>query len=490
MKRSSSLPTQKKMSRFLLVFLALSITLTWSFLRIVAAEKSVLPNIVLFLADDQTWIDSGAYGNDDLPTPNIDRLASEGMLFTHAFTSTAMCAATRQQLFTGLYPVRSGAYPNHSVVRDGTLSLVHYFREMGYRVGLTGKHHFGPKESFPFERLRWLEGEDEAPGSQVDLKAAARFISRDPAQPFFLLVASNSPHIPWTEGDPTLFNPKEIKVPDYLIDTPETREALVEYYAEVTHLDEQLGSILTALESSGQEKNTVVMYTSEQGASLPFAKWTLYDAGIRTAMVVRWPDKVRANTTSDALVHYVDVVPTFIEAAGGTAENLDGQSFLPVLLGQAEEHREHIYGIQTTRGIIYGTDYPIRSVRSRRYKLIHNLAAENGFQNTISLPPRDAILASWKTVAPERAAAYLNRPEIEFYDLDDDPWELNNLALDPKLAPEVAKHRKALDAWMQSSGDRGLETEMEAFDHINPGIVKRIRTRFGDDALPYDEERP
>jgi uncharacterized sulfatase len=429
-------------------------------------------------------MDSGVYGNSDLPTPHIDALARQGMRFTHTFTGTAMCAPSRQQLYTGLYPVRSGAYPNHGLVDAGTRSLVHHFRDRGYRVGLVGKEHFGPDESFPFERLR----SERRPGAErragADLEAAKQFISRDPDQPFFLVVASNSPHTPWTEGDRSLFEADSIKVPGYLVDTPETREALVSYYAEITHLDQQLGEILTALNSSGQEDQTIVIYTSEHGASLPFAKWTLYDAGIRTAMVVRWPEQVAKGSTSEAMIHYVDVAPTLIEAANGKLEKVDGSSFLPVLLGQENEHRDYIFGVQTTRGIIHGTNYPIRSIRSRRYKLILNLASENGFRNLISQPPRNALLASWKAVDAERAQAYLDRPAIEFYDLKTDPWEKKNLAEHPEVSSLLATHRTRLEDWMESMGDRGLATEMQALEHMNPRIVERIRARFGEDSLP------
>ena len=447
------------------------------------------PNIVLFVADDQFWMDSGAYGNPDLPTPHIDALASQGMRLTHAFTGTAMCAPSRQQLYTGLYPVRSGAFPNHGQVTEGTRSLVHAFRDLGYRVGLVGKEHFGPETSFPFERPRSQPEPGQKRRVGADLEAAKQFISRDPDQPFFLVVASNSPHTPWTEGDRSLFEEDSIEVPEYLVDTPATRRALVEYYAEITHLDQQLGEIMAALKSSGQEDQTLVIYTSEQGPSLPFAKWTLYDAGIRTAMIVRWPEQIVKGSTSDAMIHYVDMAPTLIEAAGGRMEETDGRSFLPVLLGPAQDHRDYVFGIQTTRGIIYGSDYPIRSVRSRRYKLILNLAAENGFQNLISQAPHDTLLSSWQSVDAKRAQAYLHRPALEFYDLETDPWEKKNLADNPEFADQIATHRTQLQNWMEANGDQGLETEMEALEHMNPKIVERIRIRFGDHALPDRSNR-
>ena len=216
-------------------------------------------------------------------------------------------------------------------------------------------------------------------------------------------------------------------------------------------------------------------------------KYVAYDAGIRTAFIIRWPEKIAKETKSDALVEYVDIVPTLVEAAGGRLSDVDGQSFLPVVMGQEDTHRDYVFGVQTTRGIIQGTDYPIRSVRSRRYKLILNLAAENGFNNMISQPPNNTILSSWEKIDPDRARSYTERPAIEFYDLEADPWELHNLAGNPEVAEILAVHRVRLEEWMQSVGDRGLETELEALDHMNPVIVERIRKRFGEDALPHPQ---
>ena len=395
------------------------------------------PNVVLMIADDQTWTDSGAYGNSDVPTPNIDRLAREGMLFTHAFTGTAMCSPTRQQLYSGIYPVRSGAYPNHSFVLDGTKSLVHHFRALGYRVGLTGKTHFGPPESFPFNVVgdAIVEGPTSvsAPSNvaDVDLEAARAFIMGDESEPFFLVMASHDPHSPWTQGDASQFDREKLTVPPYLIDTPEMRETLARYYAEITHLDTQIGAVLTALDEAGVAHETIVIYTSEQGASFPFGKWTLYDTGLRTALIVRWPGHIRAGSRSDALVQYVDVVPTLLAAAGSEAvAGLDGKSFLPVLSGDAAEHRDYVYGVHTNRGIIYGNDYPIRSVRDRRYRLIWNLRPDVVYRNVITVAPSNSVLASWQKKAEAgdaqarvRHDAYLQRPEWELYDLQIDPVE-------------------------------------------------------------------
>lgn len=463
------------------LLLAVCLPAMTAFPAVSAAEGR--SNIVVVLADDQTWSDSGVYGNRDVPTPNIDRLAAAGMRFRQAFTSTAMCAPTRQQLYTGLYPVHSGAYPNHSIVAPGTRSIVHAFRDLGYRVGLTGKTHFGPVESFPFETVGTKRDGFLA---LVDLEAAEAFIARDGGQPFLLVVASNSPHEPWTEGDAAAFDPASLAVPPYLADTPATRAALVRYYAEISHFDGQLGAILDILERRDLATRTLVLYTSEQGASLPFGKWTLYDAGIRTALVVRWPGRVAPGSVSDAMVAYVDVLPTLVEAAGGTPPEVDGRSFLGVLTGERKEHRRVVFGVHTNRGIIGGKDYPIRSVRTARYKLISNLLPEAEYANILTTPQGGALLASWRAAATagderaqQRLDAYLRRPRWELYDLQQDPLELRNLADDPRSIEVRDDLARQLAAWMAEQGDGGLDTERQALEHMNPEILRLLDSRFG-----------
>ena len=278
------------------------------------------PDILLFMADDMTWHDCQPYGSTVVKTPNLQRLASEGMCFDAMFTATAMCAPTRQQLYTGMFPVRNGAYPNHSHVRDGTKSIAHHLKSLGYRVGLIGKRHIGPESSFPFEYLGGRE-HDEGDGLDMDLQMANSFITRDKKQPYCLVVASNQPHSPWNRKIAEIsYKPDEVKVPPYLVDCPVTRKKLCEYYHEITYADQQLGKCLDIVDLAGRAENTIVMFLSEQGNQFPFGgKWTCYDTGLKAAFIVRWPDRVKPGSRNSAMTQYVDVVPTLIEAAGKEA---------------------------------------------------------------------------------------------------------------------------------------------------------------------------
>jgi len=416
------------------------------------------PNIVLVIADDHTMRDSGCYGNKVVKTPNIDRLAREGMRFTRAFTATAMCAPTRSVLYTGLYPVRNGAYPNHSRVYPGTKSLPHYLKEVGYRVGLAGKRHIGPVESFPFEYL------------QRTVAVVDEFIRSCNDQPFCLVIATNDPHAPWKKGGP--YDPAEIELPPYLVDTPETRQAVANYYTDVSSMDEEVGTYIEVIRKHDLQENTLLIYTSEQGAQLPHGKWTCYDVGLAVEFIARWPGWIQPGSVSDAMIHYVDVTPTLIDAAGGKPiQGLDGTSFLDVLLGKRDQHRNVVYGVHTTRGIIDGSEcYPIRSVRTATHKYIMNLNADTPFRNVLISKDGENYWRSWVEKAKTDAEAarlvtmYQHRPAEELYDLRRDPYELNNIAADPANRELVASLRKRLEDWMRRQGDHGVETEMLAFE--------------------------
>lgn len=426
------------------------------------------PNFLLVIADDCTYRDLELYGGQ-AKTPHLLALAAEGMLFERCFQAAPMCSPTRHCLYTGLYPVKSGAYPNHTMAYGWVKSIATYLAEAGYGAHLSGKRHIHPPSVFPFE----LSGR----GNNPDPAAFAELLESSAAtgKPFLFVAASNEPHTPWDKGDASAYPPGSLELPPVLVDSPDTREGFSRYLAEISYFDTQVGELVGLLDASPHRENTLVMVLSEQGNSFPFAKWTCYDAGLQSACVVRWPGRVDPGSRSRALVEYVDVVPTFLEAAGlARPEILDGRSFLPVLLGERETHKTHVFGLQTTRGIINGSDhYGIRSVRDSRYRYVRNLTPEAVFTNAAT---KDPTFATWKKKAAAgdaRAAVlvhdYQHRPAEELYDCEADPWNRENLVADPALASVLGGLRSALDAWMEAQGDAGQATEMKALERMPRG---------------------
>jgi N-sulfoglucosamine sulfohydrolase len=435
-----------------------------------ATCQAALPNFLIIVGDDLCWRDLGYQGHPDVKTPHIDRLAAEGMRFENMFNPAATCSPTRHALYTGLYPVRSGAFPNHTRVYEGTKSIFTLLKERGYRVALQNKSHVGPSESFPYESINGAD----------DLTRTAAFIKRDVSQPWMLSYCSNDPHGPWTRG-PKNYDPAKITVPPYMHDNTQTRQMLAAYFSEITQLDEQVGNLMQLLDETKQAENTVVLFVSEQGCSLPYGgKWSLYDTGVRTSSILRWPGVVKPGSQTNALIQYVDITPTFLEIAGGDPattdtgcpdvdanRGFDGRSFVPILKGTSEGFRDHVFAQHTTVGVNgYKDPYPSRMVRDTRYKLIRNFAPENTF--TIGGIHKGEPLASWQEAAksdPKLAARVqhlFKRPGEELYDLETDPFELNNLATDPGLTEIKSRLQKELEEWMRQQGDKGLETEMLA----------------------------
>jgi len=437
-----------------------------------AAPAADQPNFLLIIADDLTWSDLGCAGNPDVKTPNIDRLASQGMSLRQMFTPAPTCSPLRHALYTGLFPIRSGAYPNHTRVYDGTASIFTQLKAIGYRVALQGKSHIGPPATFVYETL---------PGHVDNTPALAEFINRDKSQPWFVVVASNDPHSPWTRGPTNLYDPAQLRIPPYLHDNALTRTNLANYYAEISQLDKTVGAALQALDASGQADQTLVLFVSEQGSSLPYGgKWSLYDNGIRASAFARWPGRIKAGATSDALIQYVDVPPTFLEMAGVDPTKIDtgcpdatgkrgfdGRSFLSVLRGRSNQLRDYIFAQHTTIGIIgYKEPYPMRAVRDARYKFIRNLAPENRYW--IGGIHGTAIFESWEQDAARNPALAArmkwlsHRPAEELYDLETDPYEQQNLAADNAFAAVKSRLARELDAWMAQQGDKGMATELAA----------------------------
>ena len=441
------------------------------------------PNFLIIMADDCTFNDLPLYGGANARTPNIDRLASEGLTFNRAYLAEAMCQPCRSELFTGQYPMRNGCAWNHSGSRPSTTSMSHHLGALGYRVGLAGKVHVGPAGVYPFEKVGGFDPNCvRNPTRAHELGPLREFLARDDGKTFCLVVALVEPHVPWVMGDPSKYPPRKIKLPPNLADTPRTREDYSKYLAEITYMDGQVGEILKTLADSGRAPDTLVMFTSEQGSQFPGCKWTNWDTGLHTALIARWPGKVAAGARTDAMVQYADVVPTFLEAAGGDASKhaFDGTSFLTVLLGKKSGHRKFVYGVHNN--IPEGPAYPIRTVSDGRYRYIRNLKPEEiyiekhlmGWGGTGDL--RNPywptwVRASWNNERTYRLVKrYTRRPPVQLYHTAEDPYELKNLAGEPEHAERMARLAAELDRWLESQGDPGAAQDtMKAIQAARKG---------------------
>ena len=417
-----------------------------------SAAAQTRPHIVILLTDDLGGRDTTVYGSRDVRTPNLDRLAANGMTFDNAFVASPACAPSRAALLTGLMPARNGTEANHTYPREGTSYLTTSLKSMGYEIAAFGKvAHGNYKPEYGFDFF-------SRPRVGFAANVKRYFQQRTSERPVCLMVGDRRPHVPWTKD--SIYDPSKVGLPPYFIDTPETRQHRARYFSDITGLDEELGQVIDMARKNLGE-GAVFVFSSDHGGQWPFGKWNLYDAGIRVPLVVEWQGKIAASTRTDAMVSWIDILPTLIELAGGEVPSgIDGRSFAGVLYGEAREHREEIFTTHSGDGVFNA--YPIRSVRTERFKYILNLLPSHLHTNHSDILRRDGAGEYWdswdKAAAtnPEAAAIvrrYFERPAEELYDLRTDSLEQTNLAYRPEHGDLARELRARLESWMHGQGD-------------------------------------
>jgi uncharacterized sulfatase len=421
------------------------------------------PDIVVFIADDMSVKDSSAYGNTRIPGPNMAALARDGLTFDAAYATSPTCAPSRAALLTGCYNLRNGAMWNQQRPKAEVKKWPAYFQALGYEVVAIGKvAHYAQVQTYGFDHAAFFNyHQDECVEKAVEWLAARKSADK----PLCLMVGTNFPHVPWpNEGN---MPPDQAPLPTKAADTPETREARTRYTAAVTRADTDLGLVRAAARKY-LPSDTVFVFSADQGAQWPFAKWTLYEAGLRVPLIVDWPGHTAPGRRTNAMVSWVDILPTLLEIAGGdpkvAAADLDGRSFTGLLTGQTDQFRDRVFASHSGDGDI--NYYPCRSVLLENWKYIRNLDASLEFHTHIDLRPKDTgYWPSWVARAKNDPAVaqlvnmYLHRPAEELYDLSADPDELKNLAADPARAPDLDRMRAALAEWMKTRHDDGIASD-------------------------------
>ena len=447
-----------------------------------AATAAERPNIVLIIADDLGWEDSGPYGNRGIRTPALDRLAAEGMTFHNAILTCSSCSPSRSSLITCRYPHSTGAEQLHWPLPKEQTTFPELLKAAGYWTAAVGKWHLGTAVEDRFDVVGLWGTAQPPPGSKTKSKGKAAggnpsgcegwvptLRDRPKDQPFFLWLAAVDPHRdyrPGTIAEP--HRPEDVTVPPYLPDTPEVRQDLAMYYDEISRLDGFVGQVLDELERQKIADNTVVLFMTDNGRPFPRCKTTVYDSGVKTPLLVRWPAKIKPGTRSRSLVSSIDVGPTILELAGvKPAEAMQGQSFAAVLSDPAAEVRDHAFSEHNWHDF----EARSRSVRTARWKYIHN-----EYTDLPNTPPADAVrsptfqtmrkLRDEGKLKPEQMTCFVKPlPKEELYDLSVDPHELKNLADSTDVADELTMLRATLDNWKVSTGDAApAERTPDEFD--------------------------
>jgi N-sulfoglucosamine sulfohydrolase len=469
----------------------------------VAAER----NIVVIITDDQS-LTLGCYGDPVAHSPRLDELAADGLLFHHAYATTASCSASRSVVLSGLHNHKNGQYGHtHHFHKFASypdlvsLTLPTVLRQVGYRTARIGKYHVAPEAAYRFETI--LPGPTRNPVQMAE-NCREFLADADDPRPFLLYFATADPHRgggvdarsplelkPDLFGNPpdggahagvdeASFSPDDVRVPPFLSDTAETRAELAQYYQSCARVDAGVGRLVEILRELGLYDKTLIVFTSDHGMAFAGAKTTVYEPGLRVPLVVRNPYVVRRGAQTDALVSHVDLTPTLLDFAEGLDREANAprdwqppEHYLPPVVAAAEEnrnggqqfrryqgrswlmlceqpeapHRETIFASHTFHEIqMY---YPMRVLRDAHYKLIWNIAHPLPYPFASDL----WVAASWRAQyrqgleAPygsKTVGVYLHRPEFELYAIDVDPHETRNLANDLAYAAVLKEYQKKL----------------------------------------------
>jgi N-sulfoglucosamine sulfohydrolase len=442
-------------------------------------------NILIISSDDLNYNSIGAFGcKVEGITPNIDKLASEGIRFTHAYNNTAVCQPCRQSWLTGMYPHNNGA-EGLEPINENIATLPGLLKKAGYINGILGKEiHHQPTENFfwdfiPFKTETdavWRNGDSRNPALFHEYAKQFFELAKSENKPFFFSVNSHDPHRPFaasasdsaTYGSnlppvTRIFKPDEIEMLGYLPDIPDVRKEVAQYYNSVYRSDQSIGAVLNALKESGLEENTLVIYLSDHGAAFPFAKSQCYLNSTKAPMIIRWPGKTRPGTVDTShLVSGIDLMPTILEAASfNIPENLDGSSFLPILEGD-ENYEGNSYVFTSYYQVFAKVRYPMRSIQNQDFGYIFNFWADG-----TRIMRGDATGGiTWKAMVkaaesdPEiakRVELFRHRVKEEFYDLKNDPDALKNLIDDPAYLDKIIEFRKRMLQAMKQYNDPAYE---------------------------------
>jgi N-sulfoglucosamine sulfohydrolase len=416
-----------------------------------AATAHAAPNFVIFVADDMNWEDCGAYGHPFIRTPNMDRLAREGMRFDRAYLTCSSCSPSRCSILTGRYPHSTGAGELHLPLPADQTLMSTPLREAGYYTASVGKWHLGQAAESQMDLVQTGGGPSGAEHWVEVLQ------NRPREKPFFLWLAAIDPHRPYRPGavDPPHAE-GDVIVPPIFPDTPAVRRDLAMYYDEVSRFDEFVGQVVEELGRQEVLEETFIVVISDNGRPFPRCKTTVLEDGVKTPFIVRYPPLVEAGTVTQSLVSVIDIAPTVLELAGlEPIDSFQGVSFTEVLRDPATVCREAAYAEHNWH------DYRAfeRSVCTSRFRYVRNW-----LPHLPATPPADAVRsptyaemkrlhAAGELWPPAELVFRQPVPEEELYDVLVDPNCLHNLAQDPLYGNVVEAMRAKLTDWQRETDD-------------------------------------
>ncbi|MHC4797867.1 MAG: sulfatase family protein [Planctomycetota bacterium] len=411
------------------------------------------PNFILIIGDDISVDDIHCYGHPHIRTPNVDRLAANGIRFTNAYLTTSQCSPTRCSVITGRYPHNTGACELHVHLPEGQPLFPLALKQAGYYCVQAGKWHMGNYPKKAFDRVYGNVG--GTPGGEGRWVRCLKERPRD--KPFFMWLASFDAHRNWT-ADPRAQPHKrsDAVIPPYMADMPRTRDDLRQYYDEIQRLDRYVGLIVDELKHQQVLNHTMIIFMADNGRPFPRCKTWLYDGGIKTPFVIHWPAGIaKSGVVCRSLISVIDIAPTVLVLAGVKPDRaLQGVSFAGLLQDQSQQFRRYAFAEHNWHGLAAHE----RMVRFDRYVYIRNAHPEleymvQAHRHTPSY--RDLFeLKDQGRITPAQADIFrAPRPAEALFNVEADPHQLTNLINDSAHGQALEKARTIMDRWQQQTGD-------------------------------------
>jgi len=411
--------------------------------------QSNKPNIILIIGDDISDADFGCYGHPHIRTPNVDKLASDGIRFTTAYPTPGVCVHTRRRVITGRYPHNTGAPELHTDLPEGQVMFPAILKQEGYYTAAAGKWHLGNYAKSAFDKIV----ESSPGGEELWVQCLQQ---RPKGKSFFMWFASHDAHRGWSpEKDAKAHTSEDAIIPPYLIDTPTVRQDMAQYYDEVQRLDRYTGEVVKELKNQGVLENTIVIFMADNGRPFPRCKTRLYDSGIKTPFVIYWPDGLKQKgKVSHSLVSAIDIAPTILELAGvKSPPSFQGISMMPLLTDPKTSIRKYVFAEHNWHTQIAHE----RMGRHEDYVYIRN--AHPQLPQICGLDaqcPQKELreLARQGKLTPAQMDPLLEpRPAEELFNVSDDPHQIKNIAGDPEYRKVLEELRKLMDEWQDRTGD-------------------------------------
>ena len=448
-----------------------------------ASENSVeRPNFLILMSDNQSWSHLGSYGDPVVKTPNIDAIAEQGIRFTNAFASAPSCTPARASMLTGqdIWRLEEGANL-HGILPGKFQVYPDLMEEAGYHVGHDGKG-WGPGN--------WKEsGRSRNPAGDKYRSFEAFYQEKDDGQPFMYWFNSRNPHRPYQQdgGKKANIDIDKILVPPYLPDTPETRNDIADYYAEIQDFDVEVATVISMLEATGERDNTIIIVVSDNGWQMPRGLANLYLMGTKIPMIISMPERFEGERVIEDFVSLNDLAPTFLDLAGvAVPENMTAQSLVNILesekSGIIEPERDFIVTARERHAYVRfdGGGYGGRAIQTRDFLYIRNYEPDHwpagdpplygdvdAHMMEFDCPTKLHIMLNRETREGRFFfdLAFAKRPEEELYDLQNDPYQLRNVADDPKYtAARETMARRMNDFLTETRDPRIVGGEMKWID--------------------------